>query len=235
MIAHRDLKPGNILLDDSGSVKICDFGLSRVVGSNNFQTSMTLNIGTLLYCPPENFSDNISSPSSDIGIMGFEMSGFTNDSIYYSNTSTQSGSISSSLSKQDRIKNASKIDVYSFAIIMWSLFFEEVPYTTSNHKKMNYFTESADTNSLSVITLIVKGKRPTIPFASKEQLKEWVQLFIQPKEKRVLNDDFIESISKYMALMQQCWHQLPQERPSFDFILQELYEIARLSEERLII
>lgn len=28
-IMHRDLKPGNILIDSNCSVKLCDFGLSR--------------------------------------------------------------------------------------------------------------------------------------------------------------------------------------------------------------
>ena len=34
-IMHRDIKPANMLIDDQCVVKICDFGLSRTVPSNN--------------------------------------------------------------------------------------------------------------------------------------------------------------------------------------------------------
>ena len=42
-ILHRDLKPGNILLDKDFHVSLTDFGIARVQDS---QQPMTMNVGT---------------------------------------------------------------------------------------------------------------------------------------------------------------------------------------------
>ncbi|KAH3731509.1 Serine/threonine-protein kinase CTR1 [Pelomyxa schiedti] len=49
-LLHRDLKPGNILVDDSDSCKICDFGTA--VDSQNSSSSTTI-VGTHGYMAPE--------------------------------------------------------------------------------------------------------------------------------------------------------------------------------------
>ena len=49
---HRDLKPDNILIDKQGSIKIADFGLSRMFESSN-GLQMTSGVGTFIYQAPE--------------------------------------------------------------------------------------------------------------------------------------------------------------------------------------
>ncbi len=55
---HRDIKPENILMAKDGSVKIADFGLSRIVGNENQATNLTQThqvLGTPRYMAPEQF------------------------------------------------------------------------------------------------------------------------------------------------------------------------------------
>lgn len=55
-VIHRDIKPENILIATDGSVKIADFGLSRIVGNENHATALTGThqvMGTPRYMAPE--------------------------------------------------------------------------------------------------------------------------------------------------------------------------------------
>ncbi|MFH1747894.1 MAG: serine/threonine-protein kinase [Planctomycetota bacterium] len=59
-VIHRDLKPGNILVDESGQPKILDFGVARVTDADmqtiTMQTGVGQLIGTIPYMSPEQVS-----------------------------------------------------------------------------------------------------------------------------------------------------------------------------------
>ena len=55
-LIHRDLKPGNIIVDETGQPKILDFGVARVTDSDTqatLQTDVGQLVGTLNYMSPE--------------------------------------------------------------------------------------------------------------------------------------------------------------------------------------
>jgi hypothetical protein len=74
-VIHRDVKPGNIMIDEQGASWIVDFGIAHFVGEEKVQSGFYS--GTLRYLPPESFEDDpVLDARSDIYALGltfFEM------------------------------------------------------------------------------------------------------------------------------------------------------------------
>jgi serine/threonine-protein kinase len=75
-IIHRDVKPGNILLDPEGNAILTDFGISKAAEGDNGLTRTGLIIGTPEYMSPEQCRSDTATHLSDqysLGAVAFAM------------------------------------------------------------------------------------------------------------------------------------------------------------------
>lgn len=74
-IIHRDLKPQNILMDESGVVKITDFGIAIALTETSITQTNTM-LGSVHYLSPEQARGSMATNQSDVyavGIILYEM------------------------------------------------------------------------------------------------------------------------------------------------------------------
>jgi serine/threonine protein kinase len=72
-VLHRDIKPGNVLLDNDGRVKLADFGIATSTTTDLTETGMV--IGTPAYLAPERVAGARATPRSDlyaVGVVAYE-------------------------------------------------------------------------------------------------------------------------------------------------------------------
>jgi len=69
---HQDLRPDNIMIDSNATVKIIDFGSTRVEGISDINTLVEEEslLGTMQYSAPEYFLGEIGSSRSDLFSLG---------------------------------------------------------------------------------------------------------------------------------------------------------------------
>lgn len=75
---HQDLRPDNVMIDASGTVKIIDFGSTRVAGLMEITTPLPRDhlLGTAQYTAPEYFLGESGTPRSDqfsLAVIAYQM------------------------------------------------------------------------------------------------------------------------------------------------------------------
>jgi eukaryotic-like serine/threonine-protein kinase len=71
-VIHRDIKPGNLLLDRQGQVKLSDFGIARLFGNTQLTNPGSV-MGTAEYMSPEQAEGAAAGPRSDLYSLGAVM------------------------------------------------------------------------------------------------------------------------------------------------------------------
>jgi tetratricopeptide (TPR) repeat protein len=68
-LIHRDLKPGNLMVRDDGTVKLLDFGIARATNESSI-TQHGMLVGTVLYMSPEQVRGEDLDFRSDVFALG---------------------------------------------------------------------------------------------------------------------------------------------------------------------
>jgi serine/threonine-protein kinase len=68
-LVHRDLKPGNLIERDDGTIKIADFGIARALEGTELTEAGTV-VGTAAYLAPEQAEAGTVTPATDLFALG---------------------------------------------------------------------------------------------------------------------------------------------------------------------
>lgn len=98
-IIHRDIKPGNMFINDYDNIKLGDFGIARTLDRTSTMLTRT---GTYPYMAPEIFHGNKAGFSADLYSVGMVLYRYLNNNVGPFETSTKNRTTKSIQEAQDR-------------------------------------------------------------------------------------------------------------------------------------
>ena len=88
LIVHRDIKPGNVLVDETGTVRLLDFGIARILAANDdvpseFPTAIGNATFTPEFASPEQIRGEAAGVASDVFALGVLLYFLLTDALPY--------------------------------------------------------------------------------------------------------------------------------------------------------
>lgn len=88
-LVHRDVKPGNILVDEAGEPYLADFGLARSVQQDDHLTNPGVRVGTPAFMAPEQVMGDVEAigPATDVYALGMVLYRMLTGRLPFANSS----------------------------------------------------------------------------------------------------------------------------------------------------
>jgi serine/threonine-protein kinase len=165
-VVHRDIKPGNILVDDEGWCVVTDFGIAKVAESVGLTTSGMM-VGTPSYMSPEQCLGKDVGPASDqyaLGVVAYELltgklpfPGTSMMSVMYAHVNTPAPAV-------EELRSDIPADIAAAVMRMLEKEPEDrFPNLETAVAAMGSLTQSQDETTRSqLITLAKSGTRPLV-------------------------------------------------------------------------